>query len=65
MRRGLNAKVEKMDIPNAYTLRYQPFSEPLVSIIIPTRNMADILEKCLIFIFTKTNYSNFRSNYCR
>ncbi|MFL0556302.1 MULTISPECIES: glycosyltransferase [Paenibacillus] len=59
IRRGLNAKVERIDIPNAYILRYQPIGDPLVSIIIPTRNMADILEKCLISIFTKTNYPNF------
>lgn len=59
LRRGLNAKVEAMDIPNAYMLRYHPIDEPLVSIIIPTRNMAEILEKCLVSIFTKTNYANY------
>lgn len=59
IRRGLHAKVERIDIPNAYILRYQPIGDPLVSIIIPTRNMADILEKCLTSIFTKTNYPNF------
>jgi len=60
LRRGLNATVEGIkDTPNAYILRYHPIDEPLVSIIIPTRNMADILDKCLVSIFTKTNYANF------
>ncbi|WP_179292212.1 glycosyltransferase [Paenibacillus campinasensis] len=60
LRRGLNAKVDGIkDIPNAYILRYRPIDEPLVSIIIPTRNMAEILEKCLVSIFKKTNYTNY------
>lgn len=60
IRRGLNAKVEGVaGVPNAYILRYLPVNEPLVSIIIPTRNMANILDKCLFSIFTKTSYTNY------
>jgi GT2 family glycosyltransferase len=35
-----------------------PEQQPLVSIIIPTKNAIDILKQCLISIFSLTNYSN-------
>ena len=36
-----------------------PFTEPLVSILIPTHNQGTMLEKCLESIYEKTNYTNF------
>lgn len=40
--------------------RYElPKESPLVSIIIPTRDRADLMEVCLDALLTKTTYSNF------
>lgn len=40
-------------------VRYNIDSSDLVSIIIPTRNLGNILDKCLQSIFEKTQYQNF------
>jgi O-antigen biosynthesis protein len=37
-----------------------PKEQPEVSIIIPTKDCVDILEKCIDSIFTKTDYKNFK-----
>ncbi|MDQ0218890.1 glycosyltransferase [Peribacillus cavernae] len=42
-----------------FLVRYQAKSNPLISIIIPTRDKADLLDTCLQSIFEKTAYSNF------
>jgi glycosyltransferase involved in cell wall biosynthesis len=43
-----------------YRVRYEvPQPEPLVSIIIPTRNGLDLLKKCIHSILQKTSYPNF------
>ncbi|MGK7919195.1 MAG: tetratricopeptide repeat protein [Trichodesmium sp.] len=42
-----------------YQIRYQIPEKKLVSIIIPTRNLGDILDRCLESIFTKTTYPNY------
>lgn len=39
--------------------RVVPTPAPLVSLIIPTRNRADLLRPCLEGIFRRTNYQNF------
>lgn len=39
--------------------RTLPTALPLVSIIIPTRNKADLLRRCLEGVLNKTNYDNF------
>ncbi|WP_258313558.1 glycosyltransferase [Paenibacillus sp. tmac-D7] len=59
-RRNIDGWVEGVeDIPNLYRVHYKPIGNPKVSIIIPTRNMATILEQCLNSIFDKTTYDNF------
>ncbi|MEK4513005.1 glycosyltransferase family 2 protein [Paenibacillus sp. FSL K6-2524] len=59
-RRGGNAFVESIeDHSNIYLTRYLPVGNPKVSIIIPTRNMVSVLQKCLESIFKKTSYENF------
>jgi glycosyltransferase involved in cell wall biosynthesis len=42
-----------------YVIRYNIKSYEMVSIIIPTKNLGDTLDRCLISIFTQTNYPNF------
>lgn len=42
-----------------YVIRYNIQSYDLVSIIIPTKNLGDTLDRCLISIFTQTTYPNF------
>ncbi|WMT40594.1 glycosyltransferase [Paenibacillus sp. D2_2] len=59
-RRGLHAEVEGAeDIPNLFRIHYVPINNPKISIIIPSKNMADVLDKCLLSIFNKTTYQNF------
>ncbi|MFM7426049.1 MAG: tetratricopeptide repeat protein, partial [Elainella sp.] len=45
--------------PGVYTIRYQIKEHKLVSIIIPTRNFGEMLDRCLRSIFTKTTYPNY------
>lgn len=50
------------DVPNHpgfYRIRYQISVQKLVSIIIPTRNLGNILDRCLESIFTQTTYPNY------
>ena len=42
-----------------YLIRYHIDSCDLVSIIIPTKNLGDTLDKCLFSIFEKTTYTNY------
>ncbi|WP_258959257.1 glycosyltransferase [Paenibacillus tyrfis] len=58
-RRGFNARVEALNVPNLYLIHHEPVGSPKVSILIPTRNMSQLLDQCLISIFEKTTYSNF------
>ena len=46
-------------LPGVYTIRYEIKEYKLVSIIIPTRNLGDVLERCLESIFEKSSYPNF------
>ena len=59
-RRGEKAQV--FGIPGYfghYNIRYEISNYQLVSIIIPTRNLGNILDNCLTSIFTKTIYPNY------
>lgn len=59
-RRGEEGKVT--DVPGFlghYTVRYKITDYKLVSIIIPTRDLGEILDNCLESIFTKSVYPNY------
>jgi GT2 family glycosyltransferase len=60
-RRGLNAKVLPVDNkPTNYRLQYAlPKRQPMVSIIIPFKDKADLLEQCVESIIEKSTYKNF------
>lgn len=60
LRRDENGWVETADgCPNLYRVHYNLKEKPLISIIIPTRDMAHLLSPCLQSVFDNTTYSNF------
>ena len=58
-RRKINAKVIINKKSSFYSVLYQYKSEPKVSIIIPTKDHADILKKCIDSVLKKTSYNNY------
>ena len=57
---GIAASVEAAGATTyARIRRALPAEPPLVSVIVPTRNEAAILRRCIASIFTKTTYPNF------
>jgi len=59
-RRSEPGRVEMLkDDPGNYVVRYDLKRDWKVSIIIPTRDHAEDLERCLSSIFTKSSYRNF------
>lgn len=59
-RLGIEATVELARFPFMYAVHYLPPKDlPLVSIIIPTRDHADVLEHCVESILEKTTYQNY------
>lgn len=55
---GISAVVEKGDFLGLWRVKYK-IGNPLISIIIPTRNKYDLINKCLESVFDKSTYSNF------
>ena len=58
-RRGEPGKVSTTQAPGVYSVRYEIKEHKLVSIIIPTKDLADTLDVCLESIFSKTTYPNY------
>ena len=59
-RTGAKAHVELADRPFSYRVTYDvPDSQPLVSIIIPNKDMVPVLDKCLQSILSKSTYDNY------
>ncbi|QYO67460.1 glycosyltransferase [Leptolyngbya sp. 7M] len=60
-RRGelARAVITQPEFPGVYIVRYQITDYRPVSIIIPTRNHAEMLDRCLQSIFQKSNYPNY------
>lgn len=58
-RRGLKARVEKDDVSTYYRVVYDLKEEPKVSIIIPTKDLAETTEACIRSIYKKTTYKNY------
>lgn len=58
-RRKLKAKVEKGITAPSFRLKYRIEDNPMVSIIIPTRNMKKYLKRCIDSVVNKTIYNNF------
>jgi len=58
-RRKLEGTVTKDLKSTYYIVDYKLKEEPLISIIIPTRDYADTLDTCLKSLFEKTTYKNY------
>jgi len=59
-RRGLRgALVPVPEIPGHFRVRYDLRGQPLVSIVIPSKNNGAVLKRCLDSIFGKTAYRHF------
>lgn len=58
-RRNIKAKVNLLGTPQMYKVEYILPKEPLVSIIIPTKDKSDVLRRCLDSIYKNTDYNNF------
>ncbi len=56
---NLKAEVFYSRFPYIYQMRWKIEKEPLVSIIIPFKDKAYLLERCVLAIHQKTNYKNY------
>lgn len=55
-----SAKVEYGEFANTYRVRWPvPTPEPLVSLLVPTRDRVEILKPCVDAILSRTDYRNF------
>ncbi|MCP3921791.1 MAG: glycosyltransferase family 2 protein [Desulfobacterales bacterium] len=46
-------------LPNTYKVNYEIINQPLVTLLIPTRDRYDILSQCVDSIINKTTYKNY------
>lgn len=58
-RLGIKAKVEQSRRPFTYKITYDVAGEPLVSIIIPSKDAVNLLDTCIKSIIEKTTYVNY------
>lgn len=58
-RRGLKGKLEMVDIMYQYRVNYISQDNPLVSIIIPSKDNYIVLKRCIDTLYEKTRYRNF------
>ena len=58
-RRGIPASVESRPEMFRYRVRYQHAGLPKVSVIIPTKDHADLLSTCIDSVMQKTTYQNY------
>ena len=58
-RRKIRAIVDYGNSPGHYRVNYELIDNPLVSIIIPFKDMPDLLKLCIESIVTKTTYKNY------
>ncbi len=59
-RRGVEATVTEVEeLAGCFRVHYALVDRPLISIVIPTRDMADVLGRCLKSVFEQSTYENF------
>lgn len=59
VRRGLKGNLTLIPDIGQYRVTYIPKDNPLVSIVIPSKDNVDVLSVCLKSIVNKTNYTNY------
>ena len=67
--RAINAQLKRLGLPGqaaaidgapgAYRLRYELTGSPLVSVLIPNKDHAEDLQRCLSSLYAKAGYDNF------
>ncbi|MDD5389985.1 MAG: glycosyltransferase [Gallionellaceae bacterium] len=55
---GLAARLDEGPLPGTLHVRYPVEDEPLVSILVPTKNQVDFLKRCLTSLIDGTGYAN-------
>ncbi|MBQ3394272.1 MAG: glycosyltransferase family 2 protein [Oscillospiraceae bacterium] len=55
----VEGKAREGKFPSTYKIDYRVKDEPLVSIIIPNKDQAEMLTRCIDSIYSKTEYTNF------
>lgn len=58
-RSGIDAQVSTGQYPGSFSIQYRHNSTPLVSIIIPTKDKIEQLQRCLESLLEKTSYKNY------
>ncbi|HEX6833481.1 MAG TPA: glycosyltransferase family 2 protein, partial [Rudaea sp.] len=58
-RRNIDCDVEAGPFPNSFRVRRRILGDPLVSILIPFRDKAALLDACVTSVLEKTRYRNF------
>ncbi|MFQ6792509.1 MAG: glycosyltransferase family 2 protein [Thomasclavelia sp.] len=58
-RRNIDGKAVKDKNSDFYQIKYSYDREPKVSIIIPTKDCADLTENCIKSVYDKTDYQNY------
>lgn len=58
-RKGLSGEVSSTKYNGIWHIKYFIDEQPLVSIIIPTKNQYSYIKRCLTSIYSKTTYKNF------
>jgi glycosyltransferase involved in cell wall biosynthesis len=59
-RRGLRARIEDVDgYPGNFIVRYEIADPKRVSVVIPTRDHGEDVDRCLTSLFERTTYPNF------
>lgn len=58
-RRGLKGELELEEAMHQYRVRYISEKNPLVSIVIPSKDNFDVLKRCIDSLYTLTDYKNF------
>ena len=56
---GIPASVVEGMLPRSYVVQYEHAVNPLVSIIIPTKDRLDLLKPCVTSLLQKTTYPNY------
>jgi GT2 family glycosyltransferase/SAM-dependent methyltransferase/glycosyltransferase involved in cell wall biosynthesis len=55
---GLAAELEEGLLPGSFHVHYPVAGDPLVSILVPTKNQVEMLRRCLTSLIDVTGYSN-------